>query len=105
MIGNVAAAIARLDHLGGLDAVHPRHLDVEQDHREVLDQHFPQRLLTRVGLDDVDPQRLQDGLQRDAILAPVVDEQDPCGVDVDHQRCSQTRISDRSCSTSTGLVT
>jgi hypothetical protein len=102
---DVARPLTGLDQLGGLDAVHARHLDVEQDHREVADEHLAQRLLAGVGLDDVDAQRLQDGLQRDAVLAPVVDEQDPCGVDLHHQRCSQTRMSDSSCSTSTGLVT
>ena len=51
------------------------------------------------------PQRLEHCLQRDAVLAPVVDEQHPRWVDRHHQRCNQTLISDRSCSTSTGLVT
>jgi hypothetical protein len=30
------AALARSDQFGGLEAVHPRHVQVEQDHRELF---------------------------------------------------------------------
>ena len=55
----------------------------------------------------LDAERLEHGLQREQVLRPVVDEQDAgaAGSDLAISRCSQTRMSDSSWSTSTGLVT
>ena len=49
-----ARALALLDHLGRLEPVHARHLDVEQDDREVVAvQQDAQRLRRRAGLDEL----------------------------------------------------
>ena len=64
-----------LDQLRGLEPVHARHLDVEQDRRELLVQQPPQRLLARVGADEVGVERLEDRLQGEQVLGAVVDEQ------------------------------
>ena len=64
-----------LDQLRGLEAVHARHLDVEQDRRELLVEQPPQRLLARRGADEVGVERLEDRLQGEQVLGPVVDEQ------------------------------
>ena len=71
-----ARALAGADQLGGLEAVQPRHLDVEQDHREVVAQQCAQRLVAGARLDQAAAQRCQHGLQRDEVLLAVVDEQD-----------------------------
>src|SRR6185437_10057845 len=69
--------LALLDQLGGLEAVELRHLHVEEDHRHVrAGQQDPQRVLARRGREQLMPERLQDRLERDEVLAPVVDEQD-----------------------------
>ena len=65
-----------LDHLGGLEAVHVRHLDVEQDHREVVMQQPLERLLAGPRLDHVDRQRVEHRAQRQQVLRLVVDDQD-----------------------------
>ena len=67
--------LALLDQLRGLEAVHARHLDVEQDRRELLVEQAPQRLLARRGADEVGLERLEDRLQGEQVLRPVVDEQ------------------------------
>jgi len=66
-----------LDPRGRLEAVHARHDDVEQDDREFLGEQGLQRLLA--GLDGHQDlvQRGQDRVQRDQILHPVVDQEDP----------------------------
>ena len=63
-----------LDPGGGLQAVHPRHHDVQQDDRELLREQRLQRLLA--GLDRYQDlvQRGQDGVQRDQVLDPVVNQ-------------------------------
>ena len=72
---DVPRPLALLDQLRGLEAVHARHLDVEQDRRELLVEQAPQRLLARGGPDEVGLERLQDRLQGEQVLRPVVDEQ------------------------------
>ena len=69
--------LALLDQLRGLEAVEARHLDVEQDRRanSSLEQP-PQRLLARGGADELVPERLEDRLEREQVLGPVVDQQD-----------------------------
>ena len=72
---HVPRPLPLLDQLRGLEAVHARHLDVEQDRRELLVEQAPQRLLARRGADEVGVERLQDRLQGEQVLRPVVDEQ------------------------------
>jgi hypothetical protein len=96
----VGRALAAADERGGLEAVHPRHLHVEQDRREVLLEDRAQRLLPGPGPADPRAERGQDGLEREQVLRVVVGDQDGRRV----HRCSQTRISDSSWSMSTGLV-
>ena len=73
---DVARPLALLDQLGRLEAVEPRHLDVEQDHRELVVEEVAQRLLAGLGADELLPERLEDRLEREQVLGPVVDEQD-----------------------------
>ena len=72
---DVLRPLPLLDQLGGLEAVHPRHLDVEQDRRELVVQQPPQRLLARRGADEIGVERLEDRLEREQVLGPVVDQQ------------------------------
>src|ERR687888_156390 len=59
---DVPRALPLLDQLGGLEAVEARHLDVEEDDRELL-------------LEPV-AERLEDRLEREQVLGAVVDEED-----------------------------
>src|SRR6185437_9142976 len=74
---DVPRALTLLDQLGRLEAVESRHLDVEQDHREVVAvEQEPQRLLARACPDELVPERLEDRRKREQVLRPVVDEED-----------------------------
>ena len=74
--GRRLRALALADEGGGLEAVHARHVHVQQDHREVLVQDVLQRLLARLGLDQVLAELGQDGLQDDELVGTVVHEED-----------------------------
>ena len=69
-------ALELLDQLGGLEAVHARHLHVEQDHGELVVEQAPQRLFARLDADELLAERLEDRLEREQVLGPVVDEQE-----------------------------
>jgi hypothetical protein len=84
---DVDGALALADKLCGLKAVHPRHVDVEQDDREVVGEQRPQRLPPAVGADDVLPQFLQHRLQRQELVRLVVDDEDVDFVGVHHGKC------------------
>ena len=43
MIGMCSRILPLADQRGGFETVHPGHVDVEQDDRELLVQHVPQR--------------------------------------------------------------
>ena len=65
--------VTLLDQLGGLKAVQARHLDIQQDHREVVSLQQPaQRLLTRLGGDELLAEWLEDRRQREQVLGTVV---------------------------------
>ena len=125
MLGSSSLA----DQARRLKPVHAGHVDVEQNDREIVFQHVPQRLAPGVGADDVLVQILEDRLQREQLLRPVVDDQDaglvvgitsggePCDVltslETTHRAnprfaptylYNHTRSSAKSCSVSTGLV-
>src|SRR5437870_4111328 len=51
--GDILGTVALPDQLGGLEAIHVRHLDIEQNERKVGLEKLPQRLAPRTGLDDV----------------------------------------------------
>jgi hypothetical protein len=71
-----ARPLALLDHLGDLEAVEVGHLDVEQDHREVVSvQQAAERLCAGARADELVPERLEDRLQREEVLGPIVDEE------------------------------
>ena len=78
---DVPGALALLDVPGGLEAVHVRHLRVQQDHREVVDQQLLERVLAAGHRDQLDRQPLQDRLQREQVLPPVVDQRAPAASD------------------------
>ena len=71
-----ARLLPLLDERGRLEAVEAGHLDVEQDHRDVVDEQLAQRGLAGTRANQVLPERLDDRLQRDEVLLQVVDEQD-----------------------------
>jgi len=65
-----------LDQLGRLEAVHVRHLDIEQDRGEVVQEQPLQRLLAGAGVDDVHVQRRENGAHGQQVLRLVIDDQD-----------------------------
>ena len=60
----------------GLEAVHPRHVDVEQDDREVALEHLLQRLLARCGGEQILAEVLEDRPVDQQLVGPIVDDQD-----------------------------
>ena len=81
--------IARADHHDGavqpavvtkilrdLEPVHVGHVDVEQDHGEVVPQDLLERVRAGRGGDDVQPEFLEDRAVREDLLREVVDDQD-----------------------------
>ena len=64
-----AAALAAADHRRGLEAVHVRHLDVEDDEREVLMQQALERLTTGARLDEAAVDVGERRLERRQVLA------------------------------------
>ena len=73
---NELAALARLDQLRRLEAVHAGHLHVEQNHREVALEQAAQRVLARRRAHEALPERLENRLEREQVLRAVVDEKD-----------------------------
>ena len=67
--------LALLDQLCRVEPVETRHLDVEQDAREVVVEQRPERLLAGLRADEVLAERLEDRAQGDEVLLAVVDEQ------------------------------
>ena len=92
-------ALAALDQLDGLEAVEARHPHVHDDHREVVLEEALERLLPRRRGDHLAAERLQHGAEGDEALRLVVDDEYGAAY-----RYSQTLISERSWSTSTGFV-
>ncbi len=75
--GNAARQLAMLQLLHGLEAVQARHPDVQEDHRAAFALDGFERLRARRRADDALPERLEDGLEREQVLATVVDDEDP----------------------------
>ena len=73
---DVPRALALLDQRRGFEAVQDRHLHVEQDHRDVLVEELAQSVLAGVGVEELLAERLEDRLEREQVLGPVVDEED-----------------------------
>ena len=65
-----------LDQFRGLQPVEPRHLHVEEDHREGFAQHVQQRLFAGPRLHQAHPEGLEDPLEGEEVLRPIVDHQD-----------------------------
>ena len=80
-------ARAALDQLGRLEAVHVRHLDVEQDAREVAVEQLAQRGLSGLHGDELLVERLERRLERQQVLGAIVDEED-AGVIHDTHACT-----------------
>ena len=74
---DVLGPLPALDVRRGLEAVHARHLHVEQDHRVVVGEQRLQRLLAGGRADQGLAEGDEDRLEREQVLRPVVDEQDP----------------------------
>ena len=112
-----------VDHRRGLEAVHARHADVEQHHRELVLHQARERLHARARADEVLAELAQDRFVGQQPRRLVVDQQD---VDLVRawrgsralssalscetvmqcvQRCSHIRTSDSSCSVLTGFAT
>ena len=68
--------LAALDQLRELVPVEIRHLDVEEDAGEILEQQLLERRGPRRDGDEAVPERLEYRLEREEILLVVVDEQD-----------------------------
>ena len=71
----MAGPLAPLDQLSRLEPVQPRHLDVEQDRGELFLEQVPERLLAGPRADELLAERLEERLEREQVLGPVVDQQ------------------------------
>jgi hypothetical protein len=69
-------ALALPNERGGLEAVHPRHVHVEQDHREILLEQAAERFLARSRANHILVQLGQHSLVREELVRPVVDNED-----------------------------
>ena len=76
MIGVISDCCALADERGRLEAVHDRHADVEQDDREVLRHHAPQRASPESASTIAWPSGAQHRLQREPLRCVVVDDED-----------------------------
>ncbi len=74
--GDVLCPLPLLDQSGQLDAIHPRHLDVEDHRREFVPQQREQRFVGRLGANQRASARLEHGLERVEVAPIVVDEED-----------------------------
>ena len=72
---HVARALAAAHQLGQLEAVHLRHLHVEQRQRDVVHEQQLERLGARARLQQLDVVAAQQRRQREQVLLEVVDEQ------------------------------
>ena len=63
--------------LRGLESVHSRHVDIEQDDGELALEHSLESLLSGAGLDDLGIDSLENRAVRQALLGQVVDDEDP----------------------------
>ena len=70
-------ALARADPLRGLVAVHVRHLDVEQDEREVFLEQARERLCAGDRGDDRAVERLECDFRGEEVRRHVIDDEDP----------------------------
>jgi hypothetical protein len=68
------ALLALADDLCGLVAIQPGHIDIEQDDRELALEQVTQRLLARLGRDDL-ANILQHRADREEVLLVVIDDQ------------------------------
>ena len=75
-MGRVAGALARADQLGGLKAVHVRHLHVQENGREIVVQQMTQRFHAGSRQHQLLAQTIQRRFQRDQILRRIVHQQD-----------------------------
>ena len=64
------------NQLRGFESVEIGHIDIEQDHRKILDEQMPQCFPAGVGGDNLLRQALQNGLHRQEFLGDVVHHQD-----------------------------
>src|SRR5690606_40299881 len=74
--GDRAGPLELLQVLRDLEAVHPRHDDVEQDHGEAFAQRDAERLFAGARGEQAVVGAVQDGLERDEVLGLVIDEQE-----------------------------
>src|SRR5712671_3935907 len=70
------AALAGTNQLGGLEAVHLRHLDVQQDSSEIILQQVAQSLGSRACGDQVLIQRFQCRLKGNQVVRIIIDKKD-----------------------------
>jgi hypothetical protein len=73
---HMARALAPADELGNLEAALARHAHVQQDQREVLLHHLPQRGVPRADADQVRSRAVEHGLERAQVGGIVVDRED-----------------------------
>jgi hypothetical protein len=71
----VLRAFGAAHQLGELEAVHHRHLHVEQRERDVVHEQELERLEARLGAEDLEPVAAQQRLERVEVLLDVVHEQ------------------------------
>ena len=74
--GYVRRPAALADQGGSLQPIHARHVDVEQDDREVALKDLFQRLLARCGGEQILAEVLEDRPVDQQLVGPIVDDQD-----------------------------
>src|SRR5690348_885409 len=72
---DAAGLLSAADDLGGLVAVHDRHVDVEQDDRELALEQVAKRLFARTSRNDL-AKIIQDALDSEQVPLVVVDQED-----------------------------
>ena len=64
------------DEGGGFEAVHDRHVHVQEDEREIVAQQLAQGVLAQSALDDVEGRVVQEAFQGQQLLGQVVHQED-----------------------------
>ncbi len=73
--GDLLGTLGAAHQLGQLEAVHARHLHIENGQGELMSQQQLQRLLGRFGLVHPDARRLQQRIQSQQVLRQVIDDE------------------------------
>jgi hypothetical protein len=89
---DVRRALPAANERSRFEPVDTGHVHVEEDHGEIPLQHLAQRLLTRVDVNEVLSELVEDRLEDDVLVRSIVDDEDVCALAGDRQRTAQRRL-------------